>query len=434
MSGTTQTTRAVATRTAPDLSGVLTVGFAMSVAMWAVGYFCRLPVLLLPSPVVLVLLLGCLFVGGVVLGRLSGAGWAAGGAAGLVSGLLNLLILGSLLTGEGSNQVVPSALWWVPGSIVASALLAGLGSAMSSRTIAERPSRVEWLNAFVWVAVAATALLLAAGGLVTSAEAGLAVDDWPTSFGYNMFLYPFSKMTGGIYYEHAHRLLGALVGLTTLVLAFFAQFTERRLWVRMWIWAAVPTVMVQGILGGIRVTDRNLGLAMLHGVLAQVFFAALVALAVVTSGRWSRATEPLRRATAQADRALGAILVILIIVQLVLGASQRHFQELLLVHMVLGLALVAPLALFLGLRAWGLNRGLPFLQRLGLILVSAVAVQVLLGVGALIVTAAADAGALSREFDLVIATAHQWFGAILLATAVVLFCWNFKLLGRPQPE
>jgi heme A synthase len=102
--------------------------------------------------------------------------------------------------------------------------------------------------------------------------------------------------------------------------------------------------------------------------------------------------------------------------------------------MVLGLALVAPLALFLGLRAWGLNRGQPFLQRLGLVLVSAVAVQVLLGVGALIVTSAADAGALSRGFDLVIATAHQWFGAILLATTVVLFCWNFKLLGPPQPE
>ena len=69
------------------------------------------------------------------------------------------------------------------------------------------------------VTVAATFLLVVAGGLVTSNEAGLAVVDWPNSFGYNMFLYPLAKMTGGIYYEHAHRLYGSLVGLTTIVLA-----------------------------------------------------------------------------------------------------------------------------------------------------------------------------------------------------------------------
>jgi len=283
-------------------AGVVTVGFGTTVAMWAVGYFCRLPAILLPSPLVLVLLLGCLFGGGYVLGRASGSGWSIGAAAGLITGVLNLLILGSLLGGDDPNRVVPSALWWLPGSILVSAALAGVGAAVGSRQATTSAGRVNWLSAFAWVAVAATALLLAAGGLVTSAEAGLAVDDWPTSFGYNMFLYPLSKMTGGVYYEHAHRLLGALVGLTTVVLALMVQSTASPRWVRVWAWLAVPTVIVQGILGGIRVTERNLALAMVHGVLAQIFFAGLVALAVFTSDRWSRETEPLRRATGATDR------------------------------------------------------------------------------------------------------------------------------------
>ena len=416
-----------------DLTPLATVGFGTTVAMWGVGYFCRLPAILLPSPIVLVFLLGCLFGGGYVLGRLRGGGASAGAVAGLITGVLNLLILGSLLTGDDPNRVVPSALWWLPGSILVSVGLAAVGASVGSRRAADRPEDVSWLSAFAWVAVSATALLLAAGGLVTSAEAGLAVDDWPTSFGYNMFLYPLSKMTGGVYYEHAHRLLGALVGLTTVVLALIAQGTAKQRWIKLWAWLAVPTVIVQGILGGIRVTDRNLALAMIHGVLAQLFFAGLVALAVFTSIRWSRSIEPLRRPTAATDRSMGLILIAFTVAQLVLGASQRHFKDLLLVHLVLGLSIVVPLALFMGVRAWGLNVGQPFLQRLGQALIAVISMQVLLGFGALVVTSLADEGALARGWDLSVATAHQWFGAIVLALTVVLVCWNFKLLETGTP-
>jgi cytochrome c oxidase assembly protein subunit 15 len=412
-----------------DFRGIVTAGFGTTVAMWAVGYFCRLPAILMPSPIVLVLLLGCLFGGGYVLGRVGGASAFAGGAAGLVTGVLNLLILGSLLAGDDPGRVIPSALWWLPGSILVSVGLAATGATVGSRQATARTEDVNWLSAFAWVAVSATALLLAAGGLVTSAEAGLAVDDWPTSFGYNMFLYPLSKMTGGVYYEHAHRLLGALVGLTTVVLAVVVQTTAKQGWIKLWAWLAVPTVIVQGILGGIRVTDRNLALAMIHGVLAQIFFAGLVALAVFTSNRWGRAGEPLRRATAGTDRWMGLVLIVFTVAQLVLGASQRHFKDLLLVHLVLGLSIVVPLALFLGVRAWGFNVGQPFLQRLGQALVAVISMQVLLGFGALVVTSAADAGALSRGWDLSIATSHQWFGAIVLGLTVVLVCWNYKLLA-----
>ena len=412
---------------------VLTVAFGTTVAMWAAGYVARLPAVLAPSPLVLVLLLGCLFGGGYVLGRESGMSWVGGAAAGTASALLNLLVLGSLLSGEDPGRVVPAALWWIPGSFAASALLGGAGAALGARRAAVTPAAGRsWLQRFAWVAVGATALLLAAGGLVTSAEAGLAVHDWPTSFGYNMFLYPFARMTGGIYYEHAHRLLGALVGLTTVVLATFVQIAEPRRWVRVLAWTTVPAVVVQGILGGIRVTERDLALAMAHGILAQLFFSTLVALAVVTSPRWLSAGEPERLEATRWLRAQGVVLVATAVGQLVLGASQRHFRALLLAHVFTGLAIVLPLALSLGLRVFALGERQPRLARLGLGLVCAVSVQVLLGFGALVVTLAGQAGALSASWDLVITTAHQWFGAVLLATAVVLVCWTFRGLQPPD--
>ena len=111
-----------------------------------------------------------------------------------------------------------------------------------------------WTALFSKVGVAATFLLVVAGGLVTSNEAGLAVVDWPNSFGSNMFLFPLARMTGGIYYEHAHRLFGALVGLTTIVLAVRLWRYDNRGWLKRLSLVAVVLVIVQGSLGGLRVT------------------------------------------------------------------------------------------------------------------------------------------------------------------------------------
>ena len=239
---------------------LLTVGFGTTVAMWSMGYLGRLPAVLLPSPVLLLLLLACVLGGGFVAGRHLGANPWAVAAAGTITGALNLLVLGSFLGGNRPGVVVPNAALWVPGSILFTVALTLAGSMAGARWYRARKPFANWNGAFVWVAVAATALLLAAGGIVTSAEAGMAVHDWPTSFGYNMFLYPFSRMTGGIYYEHAHRLMGFLVGLTTLVMAVLLTRRERRGWIRKLAWVAVGAVVVQAVLGGLRVTDRNLAL------------------------------------------------------------------------------------------------------------------------------------------------------------------------------
>ncbi len=111
----------------------------------------------------------------------------------------------------------------------------------------------------------ATGLLLVIGGLVTSKGVGLAVPDWPTTFGYNMFLYPWSKMVGGIFYEHSHRLVASGVGFLTLILAMLLWFQEPRKWVRWLGTMALALVILQGVLGGLRVVLLEQVLAIVHG-------------------------------------------------------------------------------------------------------------------------------------------------------------------------
>jgi len=434
----------VTTRPGVPPGSVLTVGFGSAVAMWAVGYLSRLPAVQLPSPVLLALVLACLGGGGWALGRYANLGWRHGAAAGLCTGLINLLVLGSFLAEGRPSAIVPSALLWLPGSILLAVSLSASGAAMGARWFSREAPYQNWVAAFVRVTIVAALLLLVVGGLVTSTDAGLAVVDWPNSFGFNMFLYPFSRMTGGIYYEHAHRLFGALVGVTTVALAVLLQLREPRRWVRGLGWTAVAMVVVQGVMGGLRVTGGftwsssldamrpNLVLAMVHGVFGQVFFATLVALGAFTSTIWGRA-EPSPRASARADHWLSALLVFLLFVQLILGAAQRHFSEFLIAHIAFGVAVVAPVAIHLGFRSWGLNEGQKLLQRLGLALVGAVALQLLLGLGAFVAVRAAASGDLEAAVEVLLTTAHQGFGAVLLASAVMLLCLNFRLL-KPAPR
>ncbi len=216
----------------------------------------------------------------------------------------------------------------------------------------------------------ATALLLIAGGLVTGREAGLAVKDWPTTSGYNMFLYPLARMTGNIYYEHAHRLYGALVGLTTLAMAFAMWRSDRRVGVRVFVIMAVLAVCLQGYMGGRRVTSANTpeqgvevarvehetqasaSLRVAHGVFGQIFFAMLVGLTVVSSPSWHRALRaPFKR---DADHVLAPLLVSLLLGQLILGALVRHLHLNVMLH-IGGAGIVFPVAIIVGLRAWTLR-------------------------------------------------------------------------------
>jgi len=417
-------------------SPILALGFAMVVTMWAVAYVCRLPAVMAPSWLLLVLLLAAVAGWGMVAGRRVG-GWSIGLAAGVTASVVNMLVLGSLLSAHDAVGVRPSALWWVPLSMLVVAGVAAIAAAFATH---DASVRTDWTAMLSKVGVAATFLLVIAGGLVTSHEAGLAVVDWPNTFGYNMFLYPLARMTGGIYYEHAHRLFGALVGLTTIVLAAHLWRVETRRWVTRLALLAVGLVVLQGILGGLRVTGRftlstsveevapNIGLAVAHGVLGQLFLGVMVALAVVTSARWKSDQAPRAFPGVLTDRSLELWLVAALVVQLVLGALQRHLAQGLLVHITLA-AVVTMLAIVAGARAWGLYGAVAPMGRLGQALTAMVAVQVTLGIAALGVTQGRAVVGDPTTLEITMATAHQAGGAVLLTLAVMLALWSRRVLA-----
>ncbi len=109
------------------------------------------------------------------------------------------------------------------------------------------------LHRFAKFVAACTVLLVLAGSLVTSTDSGLAVPDWPTSYGWNMFTFPPSMWVGGIFYEHGHRLIASTVGFLTIILAVWLWLTEPRRWMRWLGVVALGTVIVQGVLGGFTV-------------------------------------------------------------------------------------------------------------------------------------------------------------------------------------
>jgi cytochrome c oxidase assembly protein subunit 15 len=165
--------------------------------------------------------------------------------------------------------------------------------------------------------VAATLFLIFVGGLVTSTGSGLAVPDWPLSYGTWM-----PPMVGGIFYEHGHRLVASAVGLLTLVLAVWTARSEARRWVRRLAWGALAAVAAQGLLGGITVLFLlPTPVSVAHACLAQTFFGIVIALAYATSREWAEAA-PVEDAAGFRSAALAATAVVYL--QLLLGALMRH--------------------------------------------------------------------------------------------------------------
>src|ERR1700752_4504136 len=145
------------------------------------------------------------------------------------------------------------------------------------------------LHKFATFVAGGTVLLLLAGSLVTSTASGLSVPDWPTTYGWNMFTFPYSKWVGGIFYEHGHRLLASFVGFLTVVLTVWMWAKEKRAWVRWLSTAALGAVILQGVLGGLTVIFLlPAWISTLHAFLAQRFFCTVIALAVFTSPGWKR--------------------------------------------------------------------------------------------------------------------------------------------------
>jgi heme a synthase len=203
----------------------------------------------------------------------------------------------------------------------------------------------RWLSRFAWLTCIATLFLICSGGMVTSKNVGLAVPDWPTTFGYNMFLFPVSKWIGGILFEHTHRLMGSFVGFLTIILAVWLWLSGDRQWLRILGVIALAGVILQGILGGLRVTMMKDEIGIFHACVAQAFVGLLVFIALVTTKFWqtlpigsidtTKSSPAPRQAnltalSSQVPQRLTSIgtfavgITVAIYVQLALGATMRH--------------------------------------------------------------------------------------------------------------
>lgn len=254
---------------------------------------------------------------------------------------------------------------------------------------------------------AAAVFLLVAGGMVTSTNSGMAVPDWPLSYGQWL-----PKMTGGVFFEHGHRMIAAFIGLMILIMAFYTQFDESRPGVRRLAWWTLFGVSLQGVLGGVTVLfNLPVAVSAAHATLGQTVFCLLVVMADLVGGEPAPALlDPLGRLPALSLAAVAALWC-----QLVMGAIMRHGGSGIAPHLA-GAAVAALAAGALGASA--LARREPALSRLGAALLALLALQLTLGLA----TADFRADPMPRANPAMIAaaTTHLVVGALLLGTSVLL--------------
>jgi cytochrome c oxidase assembly protein subunit 15 len=311
----------------------------------------------------------------------------------------------------------------------------------------------RWPHRLAVVLVCATFPLIWVGGLVTTYDAGMAVPDWPTTYGYNLFLYPWTTWIAGpwdLFIEHGHRLLGALVGMLTIALAVAVFWRDARRWMRFVAVAALCLVITQGVIGGQRVIQDERLLAKLHGCLGPLFFAVATALAVFTSRLWKNGAAIAPSVHAAKLHRLALFTAMLAYAQLVLGANLRHvpvtasvqeFRAALYFHLA-GAAAVAVHVVLVAIHVRRRFSGQTALVRPAWGLVALLAVQVALGVGSWVVKysipANRDRISLLQGFTIeneglaqsLIVTAHTAGGSLILALSVVLALRAWRLAPR----
>jgi cytochrome c oxidase assembly protein subunit 15 len=290
------------------------------------------------------------------------------------------------------------------------------------------------LNRFAILVACATFFLIIAGALVTSNDAGLATSDWPLSNG--QFLPP---MVGNMFYEHGHRMIATTVGLLTIGLAIYVRVKEKRIWIWRLALFALMAVVLQGILGGLTV-KMNLPLAVstAHATLAQLFFCATVSLAVFTSPSWIQA-RALPEEKGSPLRHMCTLALVLILVQLVLGASLRHsakWDEHLPVQLVLAHILGAfAVTLALGGTAWTVlrrHKGETFLTRPATMALVLLVVQLFLGIAAYLTRIGSPNDPQPLHPMIGVTVAHVACGALVFATTIVLTLRTYRVLPASE--
>lgn len=424
------------------LGPILTLGFATAIALWCTWFLTHLPDAGIPEPVSIPVLLVVWFAGMVATGFVVGRPRAhcVGLGAGVVTAIPGLLVLGSKTeaAAPGLEGFDPQKLLFAGGFLFLGAVIGLIGGAIGAAWRGAGAPKADWLFRFSLVAAAAVTPLLIVGGLVTSTNSGMAVPDWPNTFGTNMFLYPLGpRANPAVYLEHSHRLFGTLVGLTTLVLMVYVLLVEQRRWLKILAVIAFVLVCIQGILGGVRVLEGSPDaardqrfLAMAHGVLAQITFGVIVAISVYLAPAFKAAAAVPTTPKARQVKFFATGLLHSTILQLVFGAMFRHFRDnhSLWSHIAFSVVVLA-FALLAGFAATAVPQSLgrigQILRRAGVAVVVVVSLQFALG------WVTFGLGVKNLEAvnlaQTVIRTAHQANGGLLLAMVVVLFLWARRL-------
>lgn len=444
---------------------ILAAGFGATTLMWLLSYLA----ILIPGPIVGEFLFGLavlsLVGGGLVAGRSDrglgqttarpGSGLLQGLFVGLVSAILNLLVVVSLLKSE-----MAGGMGWIVGILVGCLIAGGIGGLLGG-SMKPWQTNGNWLTIFCWVAAGLTFFMIVNGGVVTGFEAGLAVPDWPNSYGHNMLLYPLSEMVAdpesGVFFEHAHRLTGMFVGLTAIVLCITLWIADMRMWVGMLGLVVLVLVIMQGVLGGLRVTgvltmsqdaadlSPSTMLAIVHGVLAQVLLAIMAVVAAVTSTRWLRGKVSIGSGQLAVDRQFTIVLLVCLLIQLGLGAAYRHLgtdlgtsapaaNHALLGHIVMAVV-VAIMGMFVGLRASSMEGRDSVFVWLGRTLLISIGAQIVLGIAAVAaVMMRPEAGTTADVpgWEVLLTSAHQANGALLLALSLLLVAWYRHAFEPPS--
>lgn len=306
------------------------------------------------------------------------------------------------------------------------------------------------LHRFAQFVVVCTVALVLAGSLVTSTGSGLAVPDWPTTYGWNMFTFPPSMWVGGIFYEHGHRLIASTVGFLTIILAVWLWRSDPRPWMPRLGFVALAVVIVQGLLGGITVLFfLPTAISTAHAGLAEIFFCLTVAIALFTSPGWIRGDG---RTDDEVLRRMATTTTALIYVQIVVGAAMRHsgaglaipdfplmfggllpdrWSAAIAVHFAhrVGALIVATGVLATSAHVFYHHRGNPALTRPAALLTALVVVQITLG--AFVVLSGREVWTNSL---------HVVCGALVLTTSLMLTlrCWRVRFAdaraGRANAE
>jgi cytochrome c oxidase assembly protein subunit 15 len=278
-------------------------------------------------------------------------------------------------------------------------------------------------HTFAVFVACATLVVITAGALVTSNDAGLSVPDWPTSFGY---LVKVPHFVGGVRYEWSHRMVAGTLVTLTLAIALWTFLVEKRRWLRWLAIGAFCTVIAQATLGGLTVLFfQPPWLSTAHATVAQTFFCIAVAIAVFTGRRWVDRPETSRPRVEPDSRhpslfTLTCLSIVVLYVQLILGGMFRHHGMSWWPH-VLNAIVVSFVLAWTAIRAISVYSNIDAVRRPAIGMLALLITQLCLGFTAFLTRVAWGRDAAQPELPMVASTvAHVAVGALLLATTVVL--------------